>query len=108
MKPEIYYIVNPLYYFWIWLSIINDSVISGYYTTFSKANMLYLIGPHSAPLAFSTKTKSSEEETSFGTFYDVKEVRISQEKHLSSGFPMSYQLNSAGRAALVGRSAGTG
>ena len=63
---------------------------------------------HSAPLVFSTQTKSSEDKTSFGTFYDVKEVRISQEKHLSSGFPLSYQLNSAGRAALVGRLAGTG
>ena len=63
---------------------------------------------HSAPLAFSTQTKSSEDKTSFGTSYDVKEVRISQEKHLSLGFPLSYQLNSAGRAALVGRSAGTG
>ena len=63
---------------------------------------------HSAPLGFSTQTKSSEDKTSFGTCYDVKEVRISQEKHLSSGFPLSYQLNSAGRAALMGRSAGTG
>ena len=63
---------------------------------------------HSAPLGFSTQTKSSEDKTSFGTCYDVKEVRISQEKHLSSGFPLSYQLKSAGRAALVGRLAGTG
>ena len=62
---------------------------------------------HSAPLGFSTQTKSSKDETSFGTCYDVKEVRISQEKHLSLGFPLSYQLTSAGRAALVGRSAGT-
>ena len=38
---------------------------------------------HSAPLGFSTQTKSSEDKTSFSTCYDVKEVRISQEKHLS-------------------------
>ena len=62
---------------------------------------------HSAPLGFSTQTKSSEDETSFGTCYDVKEARISQEKHLSSGFPLNYHLNSAGRAAHVGRLAGT-
>ena len=67
-----------------------------------------VVNTHSAPLGFSTQTKSSEDKTSFGTCYDVKEVRISQEKHLSLGFPLSYQLNSAGRAALMGRSAGTG
>ena len=63
---------------------------------------------HSAPLGFSTQTKSSEDGTSFSTCYDVKEVGISQEKHLSLGFPLSYHLNSAGQAALVGRLAGTG
>ena len=63
---------------------------------------------HSAALGFSTQIKSSEKETSFGTCYDVKEVRTSQEKHLSLGFPLSYHLNSAGRAAQVGRLAGTG
>ena len=62
---------------------------------------------HSVPLGFLTQTKSSEDETSFGTCYDVKEARISQEKHLSLGFPLSYHPNSAGQAAHVGRSAGT-
>ena len=42
------------------------------------------------PWIFSTQTKSSKDETSFSTCYNVKEVRISQEKHLSSGFPLSY------------------
>ena len=62
---------------------------------------------HSSPLGFSTQTKSFKDETSLGTSYDAKEVRISQEKYLSSCFPLSYQLNSASQAALMGRSAGT-
>ena len=41
----------------------------------------------SAPLMFLTKTKKSEDETFFPTYYDTKQIRISQEKHLSSGFP---------------------
>ena len=54
---------------------------------------------HSALLSFSTQTKSSEDKIFFSTCYDVKEVRISQEKHLSSGFPLSYQLTSASQSA---------
>ena len=52
-------------------------------------NIMMIITPHSALLGFSTQTKSSEDETAFGTYYDVKEVGISQEKHLSLGFPLS-------------------
>ena len=71
-------------------------------------NLYQQIPPHHAPLGFSTQTKSSKDETSFSTCYDVKKVRISQEKHMSSGFPLSYKLTSAGQVALVGRLAGTG
>jgi len=63
---------------------------------------------HSVPLAFSTQTKSSEDKISFGTCHDVRKVTISQEKHRPLGFPLSYQPNSAGKAAPGGRSAGTG
>ena len=63
---------------------------------------------HSATLFFSTQTKSSEDKNSVGTCYDVNEVRISQEKHLSLGFSLSYQQNSASQAALVGKLASTG
>ena len=73
----------------------------------SKAMCTVYLYYHSAALGFSTQTKSSEDETSFSTCYNVKEVGISQGKYLSSGFPLSYHLNSAGRAALVGRLAGT-
>ena len=44
----------------------------------------HLPAENNAAPGFSTPTKGSEDETSFGTCYDVKEVRISQEKHLSS------------------------
>ena len=63
---------------------------------------------HSAPLMFLTKTNKSKAETSFTTYYDARQVRIRQEKHLLSGFPLSYQLTSASQAALVGRLASTG
>ena len=64
------------------------------FTSFSHMYKNY-DAKHSAPLSFSTQTKSSEDETSFSTCYDVKEVRISQEKYMSSGFPLSYQLTIA-------------
>ena len=60
----------------------------------------------SVPLVFLTKTKSSENKTSFPTYYDAKQVRISEEKHLLSGFPLSYQLTSAGQSAQQGCLAG--
>ena len=63
---------------------------------------------HSAPLIFLTKTKKSKAETPFPIYYDAKQVRINQEKHMLSGFPLSHQLSSAGQAALEGRLAGTG
>ena len=44
----------------------------------------------------------------FPTYSDAKQVRISQEKHLLTGFSLSNQLISASRVALVGRLAGTG
>ena len=62
---------------------------------------------HSALLLFLTGTKKSEAKTFFPTFYDAKQVRISQEKHLLIGFPLSFQLISASRTAVVGRWAGT-
>ena len=62
---------------------------------------------HSAPLVFFTYTKSSEDKTFFSTYYDAIQDRISQEKHLLLGFPLSYQLTSAGRSAHQGRLAGT-
>ena len=40
-------------------------------------------------------------------YYDAKQVRMSQEKHLLSGFPLSYQLSSAGQSVHQGRSAST-
>ena len=61
---------------------------------------------HSAPLVFLTKTKSSEEETFFSTYYDAIQVRISQEKHLLLGFPLCYQLSSASQSAHKGCLAG--
>ena len=57
---------------------------------------------------FLTKTKKSKAETPFPTYYDAKQVRINQEKHMLSGFPLSYQLTIAGQSALQGRLAGTG
>ena len=63
---------------------------------------------HSAPLVFLTYAKSSEDETFFSTHYDTKQVRISQEKHLLSGFPLNYQLTSTGQSAQKGRWTGTG
>ena len=41
-------------------------------------------------LVFLIYTKSSEDESFFPTYYDAKQVRISQEKHLLVGFPLSY------------------
>ena len=40
----------------------------------------------SAPLVFSTWTKSAMDFFDFGVFIDVRRFRISQEKHLSLGF----------------------
>ena len=50
----------------------------------------------------------SEEETFFPSYYDAKQVGISQEKHLLMGFPLTHQLISVRKAALVGRLIGTG
>ena len=61
----------------------------------------------SAPLVFFTYIKSSEDETFFSTYYDAIQDRISQEKHLLLGFPLSYQLTTASRSACQGRLAGT-
>ena len=54
---------------------------------------------HNAFLVFLTKTKNSEDEFVFSTYYDAKKVRISQEKHLLMGFPLSYQLTNANQSA---------
>ena len=43
---------------------------------------------------FLTQTKSSEAETFFSISYDAKQVRISWENHLSTGFPLSYSTKS--------------
>ena len=51
---------------------------------------------HSALLLFLTETKKFEAETFFPTFYDAKQVRISQEKHLLTVFPISFHIISAG------------
>ena len=63
---------------------------------------------HGPPLLFLMYIKSSEDETFFLTSLDAIQVRISQEKLLLSGFPLSYLQICAGQAALVGRSAGSG
>ena len=44
---------------------------------------------HSVLLVFLTLIKSSKDEIFFSTYYVAKEVRISEEKHLSLGFPLS-------------------
>ena len=62
---------------------------------------------HCAPLMFLTKTKNSEGETFFPTCCDAKQIRISQEKHLLSGFLLSYQLTIASQSAHQGCLAGT-
>ena len=56
------------------------------------------------PWCFKPRPK---DETFFSTYYDAIQDRISQEKHLLSGFPLSYQLTTAGRSAHQGRLAGT-
>ena len=61
---------------------------------------------HNVPMVFSTKTKSSNDETFFLTYFDAKQVRISQEKHRLLGFPLSYQLTRAGQSTHQGHSAG--
>ena len=43
---------------------------------------------------FLTQTKSSEAETFFSISYDAKQVRISWENHLSTGFPLSCNTKS--------------
>ena len=63
---------------------------------------------HNVLLMFLTQTKKSKAETTFSNHYDVKQARISQEKHLLTGFPLCYQLTGASRSAHQGRSAGTG
>ena len=62
---------------------------------------------HGPPLLFLMYIKSSEDETFFLTSFDAIQVRISQEKLLLSGFPLSYLQICASQAALVGRSAGS-
>ena len=54
------------------------------------------------------QTKSFEDKTFFPAYYDAKQVRINQEKHLITDFPLSYQLIISDQAALMGRLAGTG
>ena len=49
---------------------------------------------HSVLVLFLTQTKSSEAETFFSISYDAKQVRISWENHLSTGFPLSYSTKS--------------
>ena len=44
---------------------------------------------HCVPLVFSTKTKSSMDFFAFGALIYMRQFRISQEKHLSSGFQNS-------------------
>ena len=51
--------------------------------------------------------KMSEGETFSATYYDTKQVKISQEKHLLMGFPLSYYLTSAGGSARQGCSVDT-
>ena len=53
-----------------------------------------VIGGHSVLVLFLTQTKSSEAETFFSISYDAKQVRISWENHLSTGFPLSYSTKS--------------
>ena len=50
---------------------------------------------HSVPLEFLTYTKSSKDKTFSSTYYDAKQIRISQEKYLLMISPLSYQLASA-------------
>ena len=45
---------------------------------------------HSVLVPFLTKTKSSEAETAFSNFYDVKQVQIKQKIHLLTGFPPKW------------------
>ena len=46
-------------------------------------------GTHTAPLVFSTETKSSMDSLAFAALICIRQFRISQEKHLSSGFQNS-------------------
>ena len=57
---------------------------------------------------FQPRTKFPWTFLLLGVFIYMTHFRISQEKHLSSGFPLSHHQNNANWAALVGKLAGTG
>ena len=58
---------------------------------------------HSVLLVFPAWTKISLDFLAFGVFIFMKQFRISQEKHLSTCFPLTYQLASAGRSGQLVR-----
>ena len=52
--------------------------------------MITLMPSHCVLQLLLTQTKNSKGETFFPTYYDAKQVRISQEKHLLTDFPLSF------------------